>query len=162
VTRPTWPGEKTLPEGRVRHARRRTLRGLALTIAWPLLAHAGESGSLPAAEWNAIREVIGDQLAALRRGDGARAMGYATQALQRRFVDAEGFMRMVHGGYEALLVARYTEFLEGAVIDGVTIQPLRLVLPDNSVLVALYTMEREGARWHIGGCVLAPSTVKAA
>ena len=33
-----------------------------------------------------------------------------------------------------------TQFLEGAVIDGAAIQPLQLVLPDNTVLVALYTM----------------------
>jgi len=150
-----------MAEPRVKLARRRALRGLALAIAWPRLARAGESETLAPAEWDAIRQVIGEQLAALRRGDGAGALAYSTQGLQRQFGDAQGFMRMVHGGYEALLVARYTEFLEGAVIDGVTIQPLRLVLPDNSVLVALYTMEREGARWHIAGCVLAPSTVKA-
>ena len=46
-------------------------------------------------------------------------------------------------------------------IDGNVIQPLRLILPDNTVLVALYTMEKEKGRWHIAGCVLAPSTVQA-
>jgi len=30
------------------------------------------------------------------------------------------------------------------------------------VLVALYQMQRDGAVWRIAGCVLAPSTVKAA
>jgi hypothetical protein len=70
---------------------------------------------------------------------------------------------MVRDGYAALLVARYAEFLEGAVIDGAVIQPLRLVGPDNSVLVALYTMEKQrDGRWRISGCVLAPSTVQAA
>ena len=43
------------------------------------------------------------------------------------------------------------------------IQPLRLVAPDNTVLVALYTMEKQkDGRWKIAGCVLAPSTVQAA
>ena len=38
-----------------------------------------------------------------------------------------------------------------------------LVAPDNSVLVALYTMEKQkDGRWRIAGCVLAPSTVQAA
>jgi hypothetical protein len=132
-------------------------------LAWPLLAAAADDvNGLPRREWDAIRKVIGDQLAALRRGDGAHAFAHATPALQRQFGDAENFMRMVRGGYAALLTARYTEFLEGAVIDGETIQPLRLVLPDNAVLVALYTMQREGRKWRIAGCVLAPSTVKAA
>ena len=69
---------------------------------------------------------------------------------------------MVRNGYGALIAARYVEFLEGAVIDGAVIQPLRLVAPDNSVLVALYTMEKQkDGRWRIAGCVLAPSTVQA-
>ena len=70
---------------------------------------------------------------------------------------------MVRDGYGALIAARYTEFLEGAVIDGSVIQPLRLIAPDNSVRVALYTMEKQtDGRWKIAGCVLAPSTVQAA
>ena len=48
-------------------------------------------------------------------------------------------------------------------IEGSTIQPLRLVMPDGSVLVALYTMERQrDGSWRIAGCVIAPSTVKSA
>ena len=48
-------------------------------------------------------------------------------------------------------------------IDGAVIQPLRLVAPDNSVRVALYTMEKQkDGRWRIAGCILAPSTVQAA
>jgi hypothetical protein len=138
---------------------------LAAMLALPLVCRAAapdDIGGLPRRDWDAIRKVIREQLAALRRGDGKRAFAHATSALQRQFVDADTFMRMVRDGYGALLVARYTEFLEGAVIDGETIQPLRLVLPDNSVLVALYTMQRDGTRWRIAGCVLAPSTVKAA
>lgn len=117
---------------------------------------------LPRAEWRAIQRVISDQLAALRKGDGKRAYAHAIPALQAQFGDADGFMRMVREGYGALLTARYWEFLEGAVLDGVPVQPLRLVLPDNTVLVALYQMQRDGATWRIAGCVLAPSTVKAA
>lgn len=146
-------------------ARRRALRTVAALLALPVLAHAKESrdvNGLPQRDWDAIRKVIRDQLAALRRGDGVHAFAYATPALQRQFGDADGFMRMVRDGYGALLAARYTEFLEGAVIDGETIQPLRIVLPDNTVLVALYKMQREGAAWRIAACVLAPSTVKAA
>jgi ketosteroid isomerase-like protein len=37
------------------------------------------------------------------------------------------------------------------------------VLPDNTVLVALYQMQKDDdGRWRIAGCLLAPSTVKAA
>ena len=116
-------------------------------------------------EWQAIKRVVGDQLAALRKDDGARAFTFASRALQAQFESVENFMRMVHAGYQPLIDARYDEFLEGAVIDGRPIQPLRLTLQDGTVLVALYTMEKvpdaDGdARWRIAGCMLAPSTVK--
>ena len=48
-------------------------------------------------------------------------------------------------------------------IEGVVVQPLRLIAPDNTVLVALYTVERQhGGGWRITGCQIAPSTVQAA
>ena len=69
---------------------------------------------------------------------------------------------MVREGYGALLEARYSAFLKGAVVDGITIQPLQLVLPDSSVVVALYRMEKQkDGSWRIAGCVIAPSTAQA-
>ena len=113
------------------------------------------------AEWTAIKRTIGDQLTALREGDASRAFSHASSGIRARFGDAPTFLRMVQEGYAALLVARYTEFLEGAAIDGRTIQPLRLVMHDDSVLVALYEMQRdESGAWRIAGCVIAESTVK--
>jgi len=114
-----------------------------------------------ARDWKTIRQVIGDQRAALRKDDAARAFGFASRGLRAQFESAENFMRMVHDGYQPLIDARRVEFLEGAVIDGQVIQPLRLVLADDTVLVALYTMLREdGGRWRIAGCMIAPSTVR--
>ena len=138
----------------------RTL-GAALWPAAATLAHAVET-KLSKADWQAIRKVISQQLAALRAGDGERAFGYASPGIQAQFGDAQTFMVMVRAGYSALLDARYTEFLEGAVIDGIVVQPLRLIAQDNSVLVALYTIEKQKGAWRITGCQLAPSTVQAA
>ena len=70
-------------------------------------------------------------------------------------------MRMVRDGYGALLTARTSTFLKGAVVDGVTVQPLQLVLPDNSVVVALYRMEKQkDGAWRIAACVIAPSQAR--
>ena len=114
-------------------------------------------------EWQAIKKVISQQLAALRAGDSVKAFGYATPGIQAQFGDASNFMTMVRNAYSPLLDARYDEFLEGAVIDGVIVQPLRLIGRDNTVLVAIYTMERQKrSGWRISGCVIAPSTVQAA
>jgi len=137
-----------------------TCGALAAFIVSP--APAAEA-KLSKAEWQAIQRVISDQLAALRAGQEAKAFSFATQRIQTQFGDARAFMAMVRDSYAPLLDARYTEFLEGAVIDGTVVQPLRLIGRDNTVLVALYTMEKQKrGGWRISGCVIAPSTVQAA
>jgi hypothetical protein len=141
----------------------------ALVISAPSLAQPAQrdapsnaaEASLSAPEWTAIKRIIGDQLAALRSGDAARAFSFASTGIRDQFDDAPTFLLMVRQRYGVLLTARYTEFLEGAVIDGHTIQPLRLVMSDDTVLVALYEMQRdERDGWRIAGCVIAPSTVR--
>jgi hypothetical protein len=120
----------------------------------------GEATLRPA-EWKAIQQVIDDQLKALKAGDGTKAMTYSVPGIRQQFGTPERFLRMVREGYSALLVARSSTFLQGAVIDGATVQPLQLVLPDSSVVVALYQMEKQkDGRWRIAGCVIAPSTVQ--
>ena len=107
--------------------------------------------------------MIGEQVAALVAGDAAKAFAHASAGIRAQFGTPADFLAMVRSSYGALIAARYTEFLDGAVIDGQVIQPLRLIAPDNTVQVALYTMERQrDGRWQIAGCVLAPSTVRAA
>ena len=136
-------------------------RGAAADAAAAPLASDPADDTPAAGDWAAIRGVIGDQRTALRAEDGPRAFGLASSGLRAQFATAATFMRMVHAGDQPLIDARYAEFLDGAVIDGRVIQPLRLVLADETVLVALYTMVREDdGRWRIAGCMLAPSTLK--
>lgn len=137
--------------------------GLAAFFALDTSATLAATPPMRASDWKSIKQVIAAQRAALIAGDGEKAFGYATPAIRAQFGDADTFMAMVQVGYPALLTARYTQFLEGAVIDGLIIQPLRLVDADNSVRVALYTMEKQktGA-WRISGCRIGPSTIQAA
>jgi len=110
-----------------------------------------------------VKRVIAAQRDALLAGNAERAFSFAAPGIRLQFGTPATFLAMVRSGYAALLDARYVEFLEGAVIDGNVIQPLRLILPDNTVLVALYTMERQpDGEWMIAGCVIAPSTTRAA
>jgi hypothetical protein len=135
---------------------------LVLVVA-AVPAQAATGATHPASEWAEIRAVVTAQREALVAGDGERAFGYASPALRRRYRTAQAFMRMADEGYRPLVAARYVEFLEGAIVEGSTIQPLRLVMPDGTVLVALYEMEEQrGGSWRIAGCVIAPSTLKAA
>ena len=152
----------------MRGARRAFLVALAGTLiatAWPSFAQPPRTAdsTLRASEWSAIRRTIDAQRKALKAGDATKAFSFASPGIREQFETPEKFLAMVRNGYGALIGARYVEFLEGAVIDGAVIQPLRLVAPDNSVLVALYSMEKQkDGRWRISGCVLAPSNVQAA
>jgi len=137
---------------------------LGVPLASPARAAATTADSVLAdAEWRAIKGTISEQLAALKAGDAGKAFVHASPSIRQQFGTAPNFLTMVRTAYGALIEARYTEFLEGALIEGQVIQPLRLVAPDNSVQVALYTMQKQpDGRWKISGCVLAPSTVQAA
>jgi hypothetical protein len=137
--------------------------GLAAFFALGISAALAAEPPMRASDWKSIKQVITAQRAALIAGAGEKAFGYATPAIRAQFGDADIFMAMVQLEYSALLTARYTEFLEGAVIDGLIIQPLRLVDADNSVRVALYTMEKQkNGAWRISGCRIGPSTIQAA
>jgi hypothetical protein len=137
--------------------------GLAAFFALHTSAALAATPQIRASDWKSIKQVISAQRAALIAGEGEKAFGYATPAIRAQFGDADIFMAMVQVGYPALLTARYTEFLEGAVIGGLIIQPLRLIDADNSVHVALYTMEKQkNGAWRISGCRIGPSTVQSA
>ena len=139
----------------------RALASLAWLVCAVALAAPPHEATMTAREWTAIRKVIGDQLTALKAGDGVKAMAFAAPGIRDQFGTPDNFLRMVREGYAALLSARRTQFLEGAVIDDAIVQPLRLVLPDDSVMVALYQMQRQpDGQWRIAGCIIAPSTVQ--
>lgn len=114
-------------------------------------------------DWAEIKRVIAAQRDALVDGDGERAFSFAAPSIRSHFGDVATFMRMVQQSYRALIEARYVEFLEGAVIAGDIVQPLRLVLADGTVLVAIYGVQRQAdGGWLITACVIAPSTLRSA
>jgi hypothetical protein len=134
---------------------------LAVVVAF---SHAVLAQDAPSAsDWAEIKRVIAAQREALISGDGERAFSFAAPSIRDHFGDVATFMRMVRQSYRPLLEARYVEFLEGAVIGGDVVQPLRLVLPDGTVLVAIYGVQRQAdGGWRITACVIAPSTVRSA
>lgn len=139
---------------------------LLLLAAWAATcagAQAPVAPLLAPADWTEIRRVVIAQRDALVAGDGSAALGFAAPGIRAQYPTPAAFMAMVREGYPALIDARYAELLDGAVIGGDVIQPLRLVLPDGGVRVALYTMQRQrDGAWRIAGCLVAPSTVKSA
>lgn len=134
------------------------LAGLAASAAFAQPAEP----RLSRADWNAIRDVVVDQRDAIVAGDGTRAFAYATPGIRRKFGDAATFLDMVRHAYSPLVEARDAQPLEGLIVDGRVVQPLQLVMPDNAVLIAIYTMELQpGGAWRISGCVVAESKLRA-
>ena len=135
----------------------------AVGMACWLGAAAAAQTAPTTAEWQAIQQVIAAQRTAIIAGEAEKAFSYASPGIQQQFGDAASFLAMVDAAYAELESARYVEFLEGAVIDGIVVQPLRLIDADNTVRVALYTMEKQAnGEWRISSCRIAPSTVHAA
>jgi hypothetical protein len=128
-----------------------TLASLLVTAAGLADDHTG----LAAADREAIRQVIMQQLDAFQRDDEVEAFSYAAPSIQAQFKTPAEFMRMVRSAYQAVYRPRSKEFLEVLVTDGQVVQPLQVVAPDASVLVAYYLMERQpDGMWRISGCVL--------
>ncbi|HVF63568.1 MAG TPA: DUF4864 domain-containing protein [Casimicrobiaceae bacterium] len=139
------------------------LCNLAILTLALFVADAHASSSPTAGDWIEIKRVIAAQREALMADDGERAFSFAAPSIRRHFGDASTFMRMVRQGYEPLTTARYVEFLDGAVIAGDVVQPLRLVMPDGVVMVAIYgTQQQPDGSWRITSCVIAPSTLRSA
>jgi hypothetical protein len=131
---------------------------LIVALASLLLTAAGladDDTGLAAADREAIRQVIAQQLDAFQRDDEVEAFSYAAPSIQAQFKTPADFMRVVRSAYEAVYRPRSTNFLEVFVTDGQVVQPLQVVAPDASVLVAFYLMERQpDGTWRISGCVL--------
>ena len=119
---------------------------------------ADNDADLGAGDREAIQQVIRQQLDAFQRDDESEAFSYAAPSIQAQFKTPAEFMRMVRSGYEAVYRPRSTRFLEAFVLNGQVMQPLEVVAPDESVLIAFYLMERQSdGTWRISGCVLGTS-----
>ena len=139
----------------------RWIVSLLLCLPLCLLGASGfaeDEADLRADDREAIQQVIRKQLDAFQRDDEVEAFSYAAPSIQAQFKTPDEFMRMVRSAYEAVYRPRSTRFLEAFVLNGQVMQPLEVVAPDTSVLVAFYLMERQAdGTWRISGCMLGTS-----
>lgn len=107
------------------------------------------------ADWASIRVVITSQLDAFKRDDAESAFSFASPGIQKQFRSAGEFMHMVRAGYKPVYRPGNVRFLEHFVLSGQAVQPLEIVTPDDSVVIAFYIMERQrDGEWKIAGCAL--------
>ncbi len=118
-----------------------------------------KADKLTAADREKIQRVITLQIRAFERNDEAIAFSYSSPESRRHFGTPRAFMDAVRMGYSALYRNTSRQFLEAATIDGITIQPMRVVTANGETIVAFYTMEQQADQeWRVGGCELSPAT----
>ena len=123
----------------------RILRALAAALAIGVAAPAA------AADGQAIRGVIDDQLEAFQRDDWAEAFGFASPGIRSMFRTPENFGRMVRGGYA--MVWRPSAVAFGPLEQGPN-GPVQIVYftdAEGVVWVAAYEMEQVDGAWRIDG-----------
>ena len=137
------------------------LLAMALLLAFGSVARAADGGP-GGPDREAIESVIGRQLEAFRRDDGAAAFAFASPTIQSMFGTPEAFMAMVRRSYRPVYRPLEVRFEALVVHDGEYIQRVRLVGPEHEVVIALYEMQRQpNGEWRIDGCFLLQAAERA-
>lgn len=114
--------------------------------------------SVPPEDAAAIQRTIRGQLDAFARDDAPAAYALAAPNIHAMFPNADTFLSMVRRAYPQVYRPRQSEFSTLERRNGIVVQEVELVGPDNQPVIAAYTMERDAAgTWRITGCSLLPS-----
>ncbi len=106
----------------------------------------------------AFAEVITRQITAFARDDAAAAFAFASPDIRQQFATPEHFMAMVRKSFRPVYRPRSYSFGAPALLDGVPVQPVRVIGPNGHGTVALYQMERQpDGSWRIAGVTLHPT-----
>jgi hypothetical protein len=140
------------------------IRPMMITIRWMValaavaflsMARPATAQTLGEADRAAFRQVISDQLAALRRDDGGAAFALAAPGIRETFGTPDAFMEMVRAGYQPVYRPQVFEFGIASVGPHGPEQRVFVVGPDGRDYVAIYPMERQpDGRWLVNGCLL--------
>lgn len=125
---------------------------LVLALFLLFAAAAGPVRAQDSADAAAIQLVIASQIKAFRQDDAASAYSYAAPNVKALFPTPEIFMEMVRTGYGAVYRPQAFDFGPLDSADGQWVQPVKLIGPDGSPLVAIYIMEKQpSGDWKIAG-----------
>jgi hypothetical protein len=127
---------------------------LAVLLFATLSAQAqAPATDIAAADRAAIRQIIGDQIAAFRRDDGPGAFAFASPTIQAMFGTPDIFMDMVRNGYQPVYRPQSVSFTDLVYIDARLTQLVDIVGPDGVPVVAAYGLEQQpDGTWRISGC----------
>ncbi|HEX2531068.1 MAG TPA: DUF4864 domain-containing protein [Burkholderiaceae bacterium] len=133
--------------------------GFLFALEMPLSAPNAAAAPVAPADVKSIRHVVQSQLKALAEDDAAKAFSLATRSTRAQLGSADNFLQLIKEEYSPIYRNRLAIFSEAEIINGNTIQVVRITDRDSHVWVALYQMEREhDGSWKIDGCSLFETT----
>jgi hypothetical protein len=135
------------------------IMSLLLGLGMPCWTNGVMAASIDDVDAKAIQTVVQSQLNAFAEDDAARAFALATAETRSLIGSADDFLRMIKEEYEPIYRHRRAIYSDPEVIDGNTIQMVRVTDRDNHVWVAIFKMQREAdGNWKIDGCQLLQTT----
>ena len=130
---------------------------LALVLATGLVRSA--AAEIADSDRAGIQSIIGSQIEAFRRDDGAAAYDFASPMIRTLFPTPDVFMEMVQTGY--MPVYRPQSFTFGPLVETPRgpVQRVFITGPDGAGYVAEYLLQQQpDGTWKINGVTLAKDT----
>lgn len=132
---------------------------LLLGVAAPWFSKASPMDGLDMDDATAIHAVVQSQLDALAEDDAVSAFALATPATRIQIGSPDNFLRLIKEQYSPIYRHQRALFSKPEVVNGDTIQMVRLTDGDSHVWLAIFRMQREsGDGWKIDGCQLLETT----
>lgn len=130
------------------------MAGLVSMLAAPMCCSAMED--ITTADAIAIRETVESQLQALSHDDAASAFELATPKQRMMIGNASRFLDIIKEHYPPIYHHESAIFFRAEVVDGDTIQIVRIADDAGKVWVAVFRMQQqeEDSSWKIDGCFL--------
>lgn len=105
----------------------------------------------------AVQLVIGNQISALKTGDGDSAYFYAAPNVKQAFPSAANFINMVQQGYKPLYQHRSFVFGKHTLSNGEIYQELIITDETRKLWQFIYTLSRqEDSSWKVTNVVMYP------
>jgi Domain of unknown function (DUF4864) len=103
----------------------------------------------------AWRQVIIEQVAALRAGDAAAAFALAGAGFHESYTDPARFVADIRqAGYGPLLDSHGLKFGKFERVDDVVAQAISFIAPDQQIYEGLYTLKMEAEGWRVQGVTI--------
>jgi hypothetical protein len=129
--------------------------GLLMGLYGACWSAYAQTGALSAADVAAIRNAVQLQIDALANDDADSAFALATPAVRTRLGSPDKFLQLIKEQYDPVYRHQLALYSEPEVIDGKTMQAVRLTDLDSHVWLAVYEMIRDtDGSWKIDGCQL--------